>query len=178
MAFVAHIASSTLSIFSLSSISELAPTFTIAILAASIANLFSNLITLSGILHVISSFEMFLIICKTSSFKPSNCRIVSVSSVMLFKQVPKYSGWIKSISSPKSSLITLEPVRRAKSSNISFLFKPKVGASITFIFILPFVLFIAKADKTSGPISPIINKGLLFLITYSNTFCICLMLSI
>ena len=45
-AFVAQIASSTLSVFSFNSISELAPTFTIAILAASIANLFSNLITL------------------------------------------------------------------------------------------------------------------------------------
>ena len=45
-AFVAQTASSTLSVFSFNSISEFAPTFTIAILAASIANLFSSLITL------------------------------------------------------------------------------------------------------------------------------------
>ena len=44
-ALVAQIASSTLSLFSFNSISELAPTFTTAILAASIASLFSNLIT-------------------------------------------------------------------------------------------------------------------------------------
>ena len=44
-ALVAQIASSTLSVFSLSSMSELAPTLTIAILAASLASLFSSLTT-------------------------------------------------------------------------------------------------------------------------------------
>ena len=43
-ALVAHIASSTLSVFSFNSISEFAPTFTIAIFAESLANLFSSLI--------------------------------------------------------------------------------------------------------------------------------------
>lgn len=43
-AFVAQIASSALSVFSFNSISELAPTFTIATLAESIPNLFSSLI--------------------------------------------------------------------------------------------------------------------------------------
>jgi hypothetical protein len=42
-AFVAHIASSTRSFFSFNSTSEFAPTFTIAILADSLANLFSSL---------------------------------------------------------------------------------------------------------------------------------------
>ena len=42
-ALVAHIASSTLSLFSFNSTSELAPTFTIATLAESLANLFSCL---------------------------------------------------------------------------------------------------------------------------------------
>ena len=41
-ALVAHIASSTLSLFSFSSTSELAPTFTIATFPASLANLFSS----------------------------------------------------------------------------------------------------------------------------------------
>ena len=45
-ALVAQIASSILSAFSFNSISELAPTLTIAILAVNLANLFSNLITL------------------------------------------------------------------------------------------------------------------------------------
>jgi len=45
-AFVAQIASSTLSCFSFSSISEFAPTFTIATLAANLANLLSRLIVI------------------------------------------------------------------------------------------------------------------------------------
>jgi len=44
-ALVAQIASSTLSAFSFNSISELAPTFTIAILADNLAKRFSSLIT-------------------------------------------------------------------------------------------------------------------------------------
>jgi hypothetical protein len=55
-ALVAHIASSALSNFSLSSTSELAPIFTTAILAESLANLFSNATVLSGILQVFNSF--------------------------------------------------------------------------------------------------------------------------
>ena len=49
-AFVAQIASSTLSFFSLSSTSELAPTLTVATFAFNFANLFSNLIITLGLL--------------------------------------------------------------------------------------------------------------------------------
>ena len=51
-AFVAQIASSTLSFFSLSSILELAPTLTVATLAFNLANLFSSL----TIVIMVSSF--------------------------------------------------------------------------------------------------------------------------
>jgi hypothetical protein len=51
-ALVAQIASSTLSFFSFNSISELAPTFTIAILADSLANLFSSFIILKDCFSV------------------------------------------------------------------------------------------------------------------------------
>ena len=93
---------------------------------------------------------------------------------MLLIQVPKCSGWIKSKSSPRSSFISVAPVNKAKSSKISFLLIPYIGALITFIFILPLALFIANADSTCCSKSPMINKGLLFFITNSNTDCICL----
>ena len=92
-------------------------------------------------------------------------------------QLPRSSGWIKSISSPRSSLITVAPVNKARSSSISLLLIPKVGAFIMFTLILPLVLFIASVETTAGSTSAIINRGLSFLITYSKTDCICLTFS-
>ena len=82
------------------------------------------------------------------------------------------------MSSPKSSFIIVAPVSKARSRSVSFLLIPYVGASIILTFILPLILFIASADITCGSASPIINKDLLFLITYSNIPCIFLILSI
>jgi len=76
-ALVAHIASSTLSDFSFNSISELAPTFTIATLADNLESLFSNLITspgaLASFIWLLTSSIRFL----TSSVSLSTCSIVS-----------------------------------------------------------------------------------------------------
>ena len=94
--------------------------------------------------------------------------IVSAWVVTDFKHVPKCSICIKSISSPKSSFIIVAPVNKARSSKVSLLLTPYIGASIILIFILPFILFIASADTTCCSASPIIRSGLLFFITYSN----------
>ena len=108
----------------------------------------------------------------TSSHTSPTCSIVSIWLVTLFCISPKCSGPIKSISSPKSSFIIVAPVNIERSSNVSFLLIPYTGASITFTFILPLTLFIAKADNTCWLTSAIISKDLLFLITCSKTFCI------
>ena len=176
-AFVAHIASSTLSAFSLSSISEFAPTFTTATFADSLDNLFSNLITSAGLVDLANSFLISSISASTSSLSRLTWNIVSNSVVTVLMQVPSISGVIKSTSSPRSSFITVAPVSRAKSDNISFLLIPYVGELITFTFILPLFLFIASADITAGSQSATISNALLFFITYSSTLCIFLILS-
>ena len=66
-AFVAQIASSTLSVFSFSSTYESAPIFTIAILAASIANLFSSFTTSCGCLASAIFFLMSSMMLNISS---------------------------------------------------------------------------------------------------------------
>ena len=66
-ALVAQIASSTLSLFSFNSISELAPTFTIATLAASSANLLSNATINPGTFSVLNLF----LTCLINSFAAS-----------------------------------------------------------------------------------------------------------
>ena len=66
-AFVAQIASSTLSLFSFNSISELAPTFTIATLAAKSANLLSRATINPGTFSVANLF----LTCLTKSFASS-----------------------------------------------------------------------------------------------------------
>ena len=123
-AFVAHIASSTLACVSCNSSSELAPTFTIATLAESLANLASNLWIIRGAIAFLSCFSKFFINSLIESLASPICKIVSASSVTLFKHSPKCSGPIKSISSPKSSLITVAPVSKAKSFKVSFLLIP------------------------------------------------------
>ena len=91
--------------------------------------------------------------------------------------MPKQERSIKSKSSPKFSLITVAPVNKAKSSNISFLFTPWVGAGTIFTFIEPLFLFIANAAATFASTSPTISNGMLFFITCSSIVCICLILS-
>ena len=76
-AFVAHIASSTLSDFSFNSTSELAPTFTIATLADNLDSLLSNLITSPGALASLIWFLTSCIRLLTSSVSLSTCSIVS-----------------------------------------------------------------------------------------------------
>jgi hypothetical protein len=91
-ALVAQIASSTLSVFSFNSISELAPTFTTATLADNLAKRFSSLITSPGAFALaINSFTELVNSC-ISSVDTSTCSIVSVSLVVLLKHDPKKSG--------------------------------------------------------------------------------------
>ena len=66
-ALVAHIASSTRSVFSFNSISELAPTLTTAILADNLANLFSKRITAPGFCVVDKSSLICSMISRISS---------------------------------------------------------------------------------------------------------------
>jgi len=61
-AFVAQIASSTLSCFSFNSTSESAPTFTIATLADNLANLCSRPITSCGFNFLVKSFLILAMI--------------------------------------------------------------------------------------------------------------------
>ena len=76
-AFVAQIASSILSDFSFNSISEFAPTFTIAILADYLANLFSSLIKWAGLGLLANSSLTVFITSKTAWFGSPTCNIVS-----------------------------------------------------------------------------------------------------
>ena len=93
-ALVAQIASSTLSAFSFNSISESAPTLTVAILADNLANLFSSLIVSAALFLPDKSFLILLITSNTSSVMLSTFIIVSVSLVTDFKHLPKCSGCI------------------------------------------------------------------------------------
>ena len=95
-----------------------------------------------------------------------------------FTTSPKQSGWIRSKSSPSSSLITLAPVKNAKSSIVSSLLPPNPGGSIMLTFILPLTLFIKSADFTCCSTSAIISKGLRVFITCSNILCILRILGI
>ena len=110
------------------------------------------------------------IVSLTSSllFK-STFNIVSSWFVIDFKQEPRCSGSITSISSPKSSLISVAPVTAHRSLNTSFLLIPYTGASIMLTFIFPFVLFIARAETTWGSTSAMIRRLLPFLIINSRT---------
>ena len=123
-ALVAHIASSILSRFSCNSISELAPTWTIATLPDSLANLFSFLTIIAGILVSAIVFLISLIKSFTSWVVSPTCIIVSASLDTDFKHWPNCSGCIKSISSPKSSFIIVAPVSKARSRSVSFLLIP------------------------------------------------------
>ena len=146
-AFVACIASSTLSFFSFSSTLLFAPTFMIPTAPDNIASLCSNF---SLIKPFCSSLIFFLTVFILSFAACGNFFIVItvfLSSVMDFTASPKQSGWIRSKSSPKSSEIIFAPVIVAKSSSVSCLVAPNPGTSTTFTFIFPFTLFIIRADK-------------------------------
>ena len=91
---------------------------------------------------------------------------------------PKHVSSNSSISSPNVSFITWAPVTIAKSSIVSSFVGPKPGKSIKLTFILPFTLLVNNAAFGCCSTSPIINKGLLPLIQYSNMFCIFLILGI
>ena len=108
----------------------------------------------------------------------STFNIVSSWLVTDLIHVPKCSGCIISISSPRSSLISVAPVTAHRSLSTSFLLIPYTGASIMLTFILPFVLFIASAETTCWSTSAMISKLLPFLIIYSKTDCIFLILGI
>jgi len=123
-AFVAQIASSTLSFFSFNSTSELAPTFTIATLAESIANLFSSLIMIFGFFSFAISFLIFSISSSASFGIFLTCSIVSPAEVIDLTHSPNCSSVIKSMSSPRSSFIKVAPVSKHKSFKTVFLLIP------------------------------------------------------
>ena len=64
--------------------------------------------------------------------------------------------------------MTVAPVSIAKSSRVSLLLTPNVGAFTIFIFILPLVLFIARVAITGASTSATISKGTFFFITCSS----------
>jgi len=108
-ALVAHIASSTLSFNSCSSTSELAPTFTTATLPDNLANLVSSFIISFAFLVEVNLLFISSIKPLTSSDVLPTWIIVSWSLLTLLTHWPNCSGPIKSISSPKSSFITVAP---------------------------------------------------------------------
>jgi len=177
-ALVAYIASSTLSFFSFNSTLELAPTRIIPTEPLSIASLCSNL----RFINWFFSFFMLFLTDSTLSVRSSPISLV-VSTVFLSSVTenlasPSTSGWIRSKSSPNSSLITLAPVKKAKSSIVSSFVGPKPGGFIIFTLILPFTLFIKSADFTCCDTCATISNDLFFFITCSSTLCIFLILGI
>ena len=66
----------------------------------------------------------------SSDWSSSIWNTVSLNVDTAFIQDPKQERSIRSKSSPRFSLITVAPVNKAKSSNISFLFTPCVGAGL------------------------------------------------
>ena len=75
-------------------------------------------------------------------------------------------------------MITVAPVKIAKSSVASFLVGPKPGRSIIFTLMFPFTLFIIKADFTDCATGAIMSNALPFFITCSNMLWIFLILGI
>ena len=143
------------------------------------ANRFSSLIIILGFLVSFIFFSNKAIVSLTSLLSvKSTCNIVSSWLVTDLIHDPKCSGCIISISSPRSSLISVAPVTAHRSLNTSFLLIPYTGASMILTFMLPFVLFIASAETTCWSTSAMISKLLPFLITYSKTDCIFLTLGI
>ena len=167
------------SFFSFSSIFESAPTLTIPTCPANIANLCWCFFWINGLLA--KSSITFLILAILSSICSSGVSIVKtvfLSSVIAVYACPKQSISIRSKSSPSCSLITFAPTKNAKSATVSSFVGPKPGRSIIFIFILPLTLFISKAALTCCSTGATISKARFSLITYSNTFCIFLILGI
>ena len=97
---------------------------------------------------------------------------VFLSSVTAFSAFPRQSMVIRSISSPSSSLITVAPVKNARSCTVSCLVGPKPGKSMILTLILPFTLFIIRADFSCCSTSATISNSFLFFITCSSIGCI------
>ena len=97
---------------------------------------------------------------------------VFLSSVTAFSTSPSISSEIPSKSSPSSSLITVAPVKIAKSSTVSCFVGPNPGKSTIFTLMLPLTLFIRSADFTCWLTCATISKDRLFFIANSSIFCI------
>ena len=178
-AFVAYIASSTLSFFSFNSTFESAPTLITPTEPDRIAKRSSSFFLMNGFL---SSLAIRSFTCCIRSFKSLpvlfTVNTVESSLVIVLVASPKQLGSMSSKSSPSSSDITLAPVTIAKSSTVSSLVGPKPGRSMKLTLILPLTLFVNKAAVGCCSREPMISKGRFFLITYSKIFCIFLMLGI
>ena len=91
-------------------------------------------------------------------------------SISTFSHVPNISIVVFSILKPRSSEITVPPVKIAMSSNIAFLLSPKPGALTAAIFKEPLILLttsVAKASPSTS--SAIINNGFPVWATGSKT---------
>ena len=145
-ALVAYIASSTLSRFSFNSTLEAAPTLTTPTLPDSIASLSCVFFFKNGFFSFFIAF--FTLSIRSVRSLPRSIVVITVflSFVTALSALPRQSIVIKSISSPNSSFITVAPVKKAKSCIVSCLVGPKPGKSTMFTLILPFTLFIIRAD--------------------------------
>ena len=94
--------------------------------------------------------------------------VVPSVSIIAFDALPSTSDVILSSESPRFSSITVAPVKRAMSSNISFLLSPKEGGSITLQRILPFTKFIANAEMICWSQGAMSNNDWLDLIANSK----------
>ena len=96
--------------------------------------------------------------------------VVLSLSMVIFSEVPNISIVTFSKEKPRSSEITVPPVRMAMSSNIAFLLSPKPGAFTAAILSDPLNLLTTKvANASPSTSSAIINKGFPDCATGSNT---------
>ena len=87
--------------------------------------------------------------------------VVLSLSILIFSALPNMLISAFSNLKPRSSLITVPPVKIAISSNIAFLLSPKPGALTAAIFNEPRILFTTNvANASPSTSSEIITNGL------------------
>ena len=97
-----------------------------------------------------------------SFFAPLPFTIVVLSlSIVTLSVVPNISIVVFSNVNPRSSEITVPPVKIAMSSSIAFLLSPKPGAFTAAIFSAPLSLFTTKVARASpSTSSAMTSRGL------------------
>mmetsp|Transcript_32734 Transcript_32734/g.70782 ORF Transcript_32734/g.70782 Transcript_32734/m.70782 type:complete len:224 (-) Transcript_32734:840-1511(-) len=153
-ALVAFRASSTLSFFSLSSVSVWAPTWTMATPPLSLATRsFSFSFSYSA-----SAFSSSTLICLTlsptgPSFVPSPTIVQCSLAKTTLAAFPRTSSPTLARFSPSSSFTTVPPVITAMSSRYWLLRSPKPGAFMATTFRAPLILFTTSVARGSCSMS-------------------------